>query len=240
MKVIRQNAKPASVLLTILMLSITIPYQSVFAAMIETEATLDSMQAQQARANINNLLLREDVQSALMAQGINPIEAKARIDSLSDAEVVRIADQIDKLPSGGYLEVWIGILILAGLVLILITSLVTMKYFEPEYPSVDDVDEKSVAIFNPQEPWSGNWQVETPVGGYNGKWGMKQDDNRVISTKYSIVEFRGKVEGNKLKGSWGPPGMVGRIELEISPDGQSFKGTVQTFRTISVEGMRIK
>ena len=122
MKVIRQNAKLASIFLTILMLSITIPYQSVFAAMIGTEATLDSTQAQQARADINNLLSREDVQSALMAQGINPIEAKARIESLSDAEVVRLADQIDKLPAGeGAIQlfpVWVGIAIIAALVLI--------------------------------------------------------------------------------------------------------------------------
>ena len=122
MKVIRQNAKLASIFLTILMLSITIPYQSVFAAMIGTEATLDSTQAQQARADINNLLSREDVQSALMAQGINPIEAKARIESLSDAEVVRLADQIDKLPAGGgaiqLFPVWVGIAIIAALVLI--------------------------------------------------------------------------------------------------------------------------
>jgi hypothetical protein len=73
MKLTRQNAKLASVFLTVLTLSITIPYQSIFAAMIGTEATLDSKQAQQARADINNLLLRADVQSALMAQGINSI-----------------------------------------------------------------------------------------------------------------------------------------------------------------------
>ena len=85
MKVIRRNAKLASVFLTILMLSITIPYQSVLAAMIETEAMLNSTREQQARDDINSLLLREDVQNALMAQGINPIEAKARIDGPGEA-----------------------------------------------------------------------------------------------------------------------------------------------------------
>ena len=77
MKLARQNAKLASVFLTIVMLSITIPYQSIFAAMIGTEAALDSTQAQQARADINNLLLRADVQSALMAQGIKPLRGKS-------------------------------------------------------------------------------------------------------------------------------------------------------------------
>ena len=123
MKVIRQNAKLASVLLTILMLSITIPYQSVFAAMIGTEATLDSTQARQARANINNLLSREDVQNALMAQGIDPLEARARIDSLSDDEVIQIASEINELSAnaGGTAitpPVWIIVAVLVGLILI--------------------------------------------------------------------------------------------------------------------------
>jgi hypothetical protein len=127
MKVIRRNAKLASVFLTILMLSITIPYQSVLAAMIETEAMLNSTREQQARDDINSLLLREDVQNALMAQGINPIEAKARIDSLSDAEVIRIADEINKLPAGAGAmfsgvgpPAWVGAVIIGAVVLIIV------------------------------------------------------------------------------------------------------------------------
>jgi hypothetical protein len=120
MKLIRQNAKPACIFLTFLMLSITVPYQSVLAAMIGTEVTLDLTQAKQARDDINSLLLREDVQNALMAQGIDPLEAKARIDSLSDAEVVRLADQIDKLPAGGLVSFpwWFGPVVLLGVILI--------------------------------------------------------------------------------------------------------------------------
>ena len=125
MRVIRRNAKPAGVFLTILMLSITIPYQSVFAAMIGTEATLDSTQAQQARVNVKNLLSREDVQSALMAQGIDPLEAKARIDSLSDDEVIQIASEINELSAnaGGMTitpPIGIVIAVIAAVVLIIV------------------------------------------------------------------------------------------------------------------------
>jgi hypothetical protein len=116
MKVIRRNAKLASVFLTILMLSITIPYQSALAAMIGTEAMLDSTRSQQARNDINSLLLRDDVKNALMAQGINPIEAKARIDSLSNAEVMRIANEIDKLPAGGGLVAGFYVVFIAAVV----------------------------------------------------------------------------------------------------------------------------
>jgi len=130
MKLIRQNAKLVSVFLTILMLSVAVPFDSVLAAMVGTEATLHSKRAQQARDEINSLLLREDVQNALMAQGIDPLEAKARIDSLSDTEVIRIADEIDKLPAGaggmfpGGLSIgppaWLIAVIIAVVVLIII------------------------------------------------------------------------------------------------------------------------
>ena len=121
MKVIRQNAKPVSVFLTILMLIITVPFDSVLAAMVGTEATLDLTRAKQARDKINKLLLREDVKNALMAQGIDPLEAKARIDTLSDAEVIQIADEIDKLPAGGAIQVVsTTTVILIGIVVVLI------------------------------------------------------------------------------------------------------------------------
>ena len=68
MKLIRQNAKPACIFLTFLMLSITVPYQSVLAAMIGTEVTLDLTQAQQARDDINSLLLRETFRSGRFVQ----------------------------------------------------------------------------------------------------------------------------------------------------------------------------
>ena len=130
MRLIRGNAKPVCIFLTFLMLSITIPYQSVLAAMIRTEATLDLTRAKQARDEINNLLLRKDVKNALMAQGIDPLEAKARIDSLSDAEVVRLADQINKLPAGAIgvsFPWWFGPVVLLGVILI-IAAIVGIVY----------------------------------------------------------------------------------------------------------------
>jgi hypothetical protein len=123
MTLIRQNVKPACIFLTFLMLSVTIPFQSVLAAMIGTETTLDLTRAKKARDDINNLLARQDVQSALVSQGIDPLEAKARIDSLSDAEAIRMADEIDELSAGGggmavAPPLWIVLAVLAGVILV--------------------------------------------------------------------------------------------------------------------------
>ena len=119
----RQNAKPLCVFSTLLLLLVSVPLVSVWAAMIGTESTLDLTRVRQARDEINRLLLREDIQSALMAQGIDPLEAKARIDSLSDTEVIRLADQIDKLPAGGtiqFISPAAAIAILAAVVLAIV------------------------------------------------------------------------------------------------------------------------
>ena len=101
MKLLRQKAKPVSVLLTILMLLLAVPYQSAFAAMIDTEAVIDTARGQEARDCLNQIMVREDVQAVLTSHGINPLEAKARLDTLSDAEIVRLYDQIEQLPAGG-------------------------------------------------------------------------------------------------------------------------------------------
>jgi hypothetical protein len=101
MNTIRQATKPVSVLLTILMLLLTVPYQSALAAMIGTETILDVARGQEARDYLNGVLARADVKNELMAQGIDPQEAKARIDSLPDREVVQLAGQIKQLPAGG-------------------------------------------------------------------------------------------------------------------------------------------
>ncbi|MBW2171904.1 MAG: PA2779 family protein [Deltaproteobacteria bacterium] len=89
-----------SVCLAVVMLLIVVPYQPVLAGMIGTETVLEAARGDEARDCVRSFLARGDVQTVLMAQGIDPLEAKARVDSLSDAEVVRLAEQIEQLPAG--------------------------------------------------------------------------------------------------------------------------------------------
>jgi len=101
MKLLRQKAKPVSVFMTILMLLLAVPYQSVFAAMIDTEAVIDMARGQEVRDYLNRIMAREDVQAVFTSHGINPLEAKARLDTLSDTEIIRLYNQIEQLPAGG-------------------------------------------------------------------------------------------------------------------------------------------
>ncbi|MGD8739229.1 MAG: PA2779 family protein [Desulfobacterales bacterium] len=127
MKLIRQRSKSAGVFLVVLMVLLTVPYQSVLAAMIETEATLDITAAgQQARNQIKSILAREDAQAVLRAQGIDPLEAMARVDTLTDAEAQRIADEIEELPAGG--GFFVTFLLVVGIIVIILIITDAMGY----------------------------------------------------------------------------------------------------------------
>ena len=119
MKAIRQTMKPVSLLVAILMLVISGPFQSAMAALIETETVLEASWGQEARSRIKQVLVREDVRQVLIRQGIDFREAEARIDSLSDAEAMAVADNLDQLPAGGgALEVLLIVALIVFLVLL--------------------------------------------------------------------------------------------------------------------------
>jgi hypothetical protein len=98
---IRCSARYVSFFMTLTMVFMTIPLQTVCAAMVGTETVLTTTHTQTARENLVRFLEREDIQAVMTAQGINPLEAKARVDSLSDAEIMQIAKNMDQLPAGG-------------------------------------------------------------------------------------------------------------------------------------------
>ncbi len=117
----RRFARYVCYFVTMTMLLMSLPVQTVQAAMIKTETVLTMSTANDVRENLNQFLKREDVMAIMTAQGISPIEAKARVDSLSDAEIMQIADKMDKLPAGGST---VGVIVGAA-VLIFLVLLVT-------------------------------------------------------------------------------------------------------------------
>jgi hypothetical protein len=121
MKGLRSNAQFLCIFMAVLMLIVSTPCQSVLAAFIDTETVLDSIRGQEAHNQLKHFLSREDVKAALIAHGIDPMEAKRRINALSDEEVLRIADQIDQLPTGGgAAEAVLVILLVFFLVLVIL------------------------------------------------------------------------------------------------------------------------
>lgn len=121
MRSIRRYTQTIGIIMAVTMLLISTPYQSALAAIIDTESVLDENQSQESRQYLSQILAREDVRSALIAQGIDPMEAESRIASLSDSEVIELANQIENLPAGqGVIGFVIGVLIIVILVLVIL------------------------------------------------------------------------------------------------------------------------
>jgi hypothetical protein len=101
MKHIRSSVKPVGIFMAVFMFMLSGPFQSAMASMVGTEAVVDTGRASDARNYLQSLLAREDVQSMLVSQGIDPQEAQNRLDSLTDQEATRVAEQLQELPAGG-------------------------------------------------------------------------------------------------------------------------------------------
>ena len=117
---IRKKAHPVAILMIILTLLLSVPYQAAFAALVDTETLLDMSRGQEARETLKAFMARSDVRAAIISQGVDPSEADARLNSLSDAEVIQLADQIDQLPAGGdALGLLVTVLVVVILVLVI-------------------------------------------------------------------------------------------------------------------------
>jgi len=117
---LRRKGQPVFMLMTVLALLIAIHHPSALAALIPTDLANDLVQGREARERIMRFMAREDVRAALVAQGIDPDEADARVVTLTDSEVAQIDGQIEKLPAGGFLEVAIAVLIIVLLVIVIL------------------------------------------------------------------------------------------------------------------------
>jgi hypothetical protein len=116
----RRFARYVCYFVAMTMLMMSLPVQTIQAAMVKTETVLTLSTVNDVRENLNQFLKREDVRAIMTAQGISPIEAKARVDSLSDAEIMQIADKMDQLPAGGgALGVIVGAAVIIFIVLLI-------------------------------------------------------------------------------------------------------------------------
>ena len=98
---LRKNGQPIFILMIFLTLLISVPFQPALAALIETETVINPDRAKDTRVLLNQLMAREDVRTALISYGINPVEADARVASMTDSEILHVKQAIDQLPAGG-------------------------------------------------------------------------------------------------------------------------------------------
>jgi cobalamin biosynthesis protein CobD/CbiB len=123
MNLFQKTVKPTSFFLAILFFLVSTSYQSASAAMIGTEKLLQAEDLQEKRDHLHQLIAREEVKSALIAQGIDPLEAQLRLQSLTDEEIRLIADKLDDLSAGG------GVVTFSLIIVAVIIATVLIFYF---------------------------------------------------------------------------------------------------------------
>lgn len=96
-----QKRKAIAILVIVSFSTFSIISAPAHAIMINTSETFQQSQNDLTSKSINTFLDRSEVQKYLVAWGVSPEEAKARIDSLTDEEIENIASRIDRLPAGG-------------------------------------------------------------------------------------------------------------------------------------------
>jgi hypothetical protein len=108
-------------------LSLSLPLQSTYAVMVETDKVAASAQSLSERERIRTFLDRADVRKELQAQGVDANAAKARVAALTDEEVHKIAGNLDKMPAGG--DGVLGILLTVFIILLITDILGFTKVF---------------------------------------------------------------------------------------------------------------
>ncbi|HZQ73374.1 MAG TPA: PA2779 family protein [Burkholderiales bacterium] len=94
--------------------------QAAQAGTIATDDAISAQQAVQDRARVKALVARPEVARALAKLGIAPEKAGARVNAMTDQEVVALAGKLDALPAGGALSNTDFLLVIVVLLLVVI------------------------------------------------------------------------------------------------------------------------
>ncbi len=117
--------------LAVVMFVLMGPVGAARAALVSTEQVIGESAATADRDRVMAFLGRDDVRRQMVALGVDPMEAAARVQGLSDAEVHQIAGHLDQLPAGqDAIIAIIGAAVFIFLVL-LITDLLGLTHIFP-------------------------------------------------------------------------------------------------------------
>lgn len=135
MAAFRRLCRVLGIPMALVLVLTSFPLRTAQAGLIGTEQALSNAakpnDSRSQRARIVAFLHREDVRRQIQALGVDPHEADARVATLSDAEVAKLAGRIDQLPAGAGAEIFIvlGVIFLVLVVLDLIGVTHIFKVF---------------------------------------------------------------------------------------------------------------
>lgn len=109
--------KATACLLAVHMGAFGLAVSSAQAATVSTQMQLSAAQGHGLRDQVLQALAQDDVQRQLIARGVDPADARARVAALSDSELADLQRQIDEMPAGSGALAVVGIVAIVLLVL---------------------------------------------------------------------------------------------------------------------------
>ena len=92
--------------------------QPAVAAMISTETAIELENRQEQIGRINDVLAQNNVQDMLVQMGVDPEQARLRVNSLTDEELQILYQKMDQMPAAGT-----GVVEVVGIVAIVLIVL---------------------------------------------------------------------------------------------------------------------
>jgi hypothetical protein len=88
--------------LTLLAATLTVGMQApANAGLVDNEQLSVQAELQMKRDEVRTFMARDDVRAALLGYGVSAADVDARIDNLSEAELLRIQHKLAEMPAGG-------------------------------------------------------------------------------------------------------------------------------------------
>lgn len=114
----------------LLFASATAPAQ---AALVGSGEVLSQARAEVERQQLVEAIERDEVSTRLEAMGVDPADARARVERMTDAEVAMLQQRIDEMPAGGDA---LGVVLVVFLVFVITDALGATDIF----PFIQEVD----------------------------------------------------------------------------------------------------
>lgn len=129
MKVLASMRKWLTVGLTVQLVIATQWSTMARAEMISTETAIERYAGQADRAFLLGEIQRQEIRGEIIALGVDPAEAEARLEALSDAEIASILAQMDENSAGAGAGGIVGALLTVFIILLVTDLLCLTKVF---------------------------------------------------------------------------------------------------------------
>ena len=122
--------------LALMMFLVSVPWSAPRAALVGTDAVIDTLSVERDRQTVLGFLDRQEVVDQFRSLGLSPEEAKDRVAAMSDGELRQIAGQIDQLPAG---QSALGVIVGAALIIFIVLLITDIFGLTDVFPFVQPI-----------------------------------------------------------------------------------------------------